>query len=72
MKIVLDHEMVVKEMKGSFWEALKIILFLQEQMSDMELRFIYSLLFFSLFLCDNPVGIPLLTAVVQIRPNTDG
>ena len=44
MKIILGHDIVVQDMEGSYWKALNIILFLLEQTSDMELRFIHSLL----------------------------
>ena len=44
MKIIIGHDMVVQETEGSCWEALKIILSLQEQTSEMELRFIHSIL----------------------------
>ena len=44
MDIILGHDMVVQDAEGYFWEALKILIFLQEQMSEMELHFIHSLL----------------------------
>ena len=52
MKIILGHDIVVRYMEGSYWKALKILLFLQEQTSEIELRFIHSLLeVFIVFKC---------------------
>ena len=52
MKIILGHDTVVKEMEGSDWKALKIIILIQEQTSDTELRFIHSILeVFLVFKC---------------------
>ena len=48
MKIILGHYMVVQEIEGYFWEALKIFLSLQEKLSEMELRFSHFL--FEVFL----------------------
>ena len=58
MNIILGHDIVVQEMGGSYWKALKIIIFLQEQKSEMELRFIHYLLEVFLFLSVEPFGIP--------------
>ena len=72
MNIILGHDMVVQDMEGSCWEALTIILFLQEKNIEMELCFIYSpsevLLVFK---CQSFL-IPPLTILVKIRPKTDG
>ena len=48
MKIILGHDIVVQEMEGSYWKALKITISLQKQTSEMELRFIHYL--FEVFL----------------------
>ena len=72
MNIILGNDMVVQEMEGFCWEALKILLLFQEQTSEMELRFIHSLLEVFLFLSVDPFGFPPLIELVQIRPNTDG
>ena len=71
MKIILGHDIVVQEIEGSCWKALKIIIFLQEQMSDMDLHFIYSLLKVFLFVSVEPFGIPQLTVVAEIIFKTD-
>ena len=72
MKIILGHDMVVQDMEGSCWEALKILLLLQEQTSEMDICFIHNILEVFLFLGVGLFGLPPLTSVVQIRPKTDG
>ena len=37
MKIILGHDIVVQDMEGSYWKALKFLLFLPEQTSEMVL-----------------------------------
>ena len=44
MKTILGHDRVVQDMEGSYWRSLKILLYHQEQMSDMELCLIHYLL----------------------------
>ena len=71
MDIIIGHDIVVQEMEGSYWNTLKILLFLREQRSAMDLRFIHSLLEVSLFLSFGHFGLPSLAVVVEIRPKTD-
>ena len=63
MKIILGDDIVVQEMEGSYWKALEFLLLLQEQTSDMDLRFIHSLLEVFFFLSVETFGLPPLTVV---------
>ena len=58
-------------MEGSYWKALKVIIFLQEQTGEMDLCLNHFIYFSFLFLSVETFGLPPLTLLEEIILNTD-